>query len=304
MAKSRNIFRDGPASLRSAVVLGLLAVALLATDYFTQWLDPVRSKALDLVAPLYHITNLPARLSEWTDSNFTSRDEILLENQTLRDQNLILQARVSTMTTVVAENARLRQLLNVAELLEARVLIAELVGTPPDSETHRLILDKGQDHALYVGQPVLDAQGLVGQVVSVGNEYSEVLLISDREHAVPVQNVRNGVRSIAEGTGDFNRVRLRDISSTVDISVGDALVTSGLGERFPKGYPVGQVSSVQVVEGSPFLEVEIQPASNLETTEHMLLLFSDRDSRVLGQSRPGYNAEWQGADAAQIATSP
>ncbi len=283
MPTDRHIFREGPAPLRGAVLFGFLAVCLLGVNYFTDWLDPVRSKALDLVAPLYHVTNIPARLREWSDNSFTSRDDILLENQTLRDQNLILQARVSTMTTVVAENTRLRQLLNVAELLEARVLIAELIGTPPDSETHRLILDKGQDQELYVGQPVLDAQGLVGQVVSVGDEYSEVLLISDRDHAVPVQNLRSGVRSIAEGTGDFNRIRLRDIPVTMDIVVGDNIVTSGLGERFPKGYPVGKVTSVRVLEGSPFLEVEIRPDSNLQTTGHMLLLFSGWESRVLSQ---------------------
>ena len=269
--------------MRGLVLFGLLAIVLLAADYFTDFLDPVRSKALDLVAPLYHLTNIPARVRDWSDNNFASRDEILSENQTLRDQNLILQARVSTMTTVVAENTRLRQLLNVAELLEARVLIAELIGTPPDSETHRLILDKGQDQELFVGQPVLDAQGLVGQVVSVGDEYSEVLLISDRDHAVPVQNLRSGVRSVAEGTGDFNRVRLRDIPITMDVAVGDTIVTSGLGERFPKGYPLGEVSSVRSVEGSPFLEVEIQPASSLQTTAHMLLLFSGWESRISNQ---------------------
>ena len=269
--------------MRGLVLFGLLAIVLLATDYFTDYLDPVRSKALDLVAPLYHLTNIPARVRDWSDNNFASRDEILSENQTLRDQNLILQARVSTMTTVVAENTRLRQLLNVAELLEARVLIAELIGTPPDAETHRLILDKGQDQELFVGQPVLDAQGLVGQVVSVGEEYSEVLLISDRDHAVPVQNLRSGVRSVAEGTGDFDRIRMRDIPITMDVAVGDTIVTSGLGERFPKGYPLGEVSSVRSVEGSPFLEVEIQPASSLQTTAHMLLLFSGWESRISNQ---------------------
>lgn len=283
MPADRHIFREGPAPLRGVVVFSLLAASLLGVNYFTDWLDPVRAKALDLVAPLYHITNIPERLSDWSQQNFASREEILAENQTLKDQNLILQARVSTMASVVAENTRLRQLLNVAELLEARVLIAELVGTPPDSETHRLILDKGLNQELFVGQPVLDAQGLVGQVVSVGEEYSEVLLISDRGHAVPVQNLRNGVRAIAEGTGDFQRIRLRDIPVTMDIKVGDEIVTSGLGERFPKGYPVGVVSSVNAIEGSPFLEVSIEPDSNLQTTRHMLLLFSGWESRFTGQ---------------------
>ncbi len=287
MPADRHIFREGPAPLRGVVIFTLLAASLLGVNYFTDWLDPVRAKALDLVAPLYHITNIPERLRDWSQENFASREEILAENQTLRDQNLILQARVSTMASVVAENTRLRQLLNVAELLEARVLIAELVGIPPDSETHRLILDKGLNQELFVGQPVLDAQGLVGQVVSVGEEYSEVLLISDRGHAVPVQNLRNGVRAIAEGTGDFQRIRLRDIPVTMDIKVGDDIVTSGLGERFPKGYPVGVVTSVNTIEGSPFLEVLIEPDSNLQTTRHMLLLFSGWESRFSGSVEGG-----------------
>lgn len=281
MPTERNIFRRGNASLRSLFLACAVAILLISLDTFTDWLDPARARALDLVAPLYRITDIPARLRDWSDNSFADREDLMAEMQMLRDQNLILQGRVATMASVVAESTSLRNLLSVSQLVEARVLIAELVGTPPSFESHRLLIDKGSDHDLYLGQPVVDADGLVGQLVSVGREYSEVLLISDRSHALPVQNLRSGFRAIAEGTGDYQRLRLRNVPMTADIRVGDELATSGLGDRFPSGYPAARVTAVVQSADSAFLEVSIEPLANLQTTRHMLLLFSERRTRVI-----------------------
>jgi len=203
----------------------------------------------------------------------------------LQDENLILQGRSATMADVVAENVRLRQLLNAAELVQARVLIAELVGIPPDVETHRIIINRGRLQELRPGQPVISNEGLIGQVVNVGTDYSEVLLITDRNSAVPVQLERNGLRAIAEGTSTFDALRLRNVPPTLDIKVGDRLVTSGLGDRFPKGYPVGEVVSVVLPNSSPYMEVLVRPTVNLQSVRHMLVLFADMTS--LGGARSG-----------------
>jgi rod shape-determining protein MreC len=283
MSSERNIFRRGNSSWRALFIASFAAVALLATHFLTDWLDPLRARSLDLVAPVYRITDLPARIREWSETSFSSREELLAEMQMLRDQNLILQGRVATMASVVAENSSLRNLLSVSQHTEARLLITELVGTPPSFESHRILIDKGSDHDLYVGQPVVDADGLIGQLLSVGREHSEVLLITDRSHAVPVQSLRSGYRAIAEGTGDYRALRLRHVAVTADIQEGDELVTSGLGERFPGGYPLGLVTSVTRPVDSAFLEVTVEPFANLQTTRHMLLLFTERSSRVIGQ---------------------
>ena len=280
MANDRHLFRRGPASVNALMFFAFVCAFLLAINYLTDWLDPVRTRVLNLVSPLYQVTNIPQELRQWGDANFASREALLVEVQELRDQNLILQGRVATMATLSAENTRLRQLLNVAELVEQRVLITEIIGVPPGSEVHRLIIDKGAGQSLFVGQPVIDADGLIGQVTRVADDYSEVLMITDRSHALPVQSLRSGTRAIAEGAGD-NFLRLRNLPVTTDVQTGDTLVTSGLGGRFPKGYPVGQITSVAIEDGSPFLEVLVEPAASLQTTRHLLLLFSDRQTRSL-----------------------
>lgn len=278
MANRKHIFRRGPASGAGLFILVLVALIFIFVSAFTTWLNPVRSLALDLVAPLYRVTDLPSRIGEWTRTSFADREELLGEIQRLQDENLILQGRSQTMADVAAENTRLRQLLNAAELVQARVLIAELIGVPPDVETHRIIINRGRLQELRPGQPVIDNEGVIGQVTYVSTDNSEVLLISDRASAVPVQIERNGLRAIAEGSGSYDSLRLRNVPSTFDVKVGDQLVTSGLGDRFPKGYPVGEVISLAHPSSSPYMEVSIRPASNLQSVRHMLILFADKTS--------------------------
>lgn len=286
MANRKHIFRRGPASGAGLLVLVLVALTLIFVSAFTTWLNPVRSLALDLVAPLYRVTDLPSRIGEWTRTSFADREELLGEIQRLQDENLILQGRSQTMADVVAENVRLRQLLNAAELVQARVLIAELIGIPPDVETHRIIINRGRLQELRPGQPVIDNEGVIGQVTYVSTDYSEVMLVSDRNSAVPVQIERNGLRAIAEGSGVYDALRLRNVPSTLDIEVGDKLITSGLGDRFPKGYPVGEIVAVERPSSSPYLDVTVRPASNLQSVRHMLILFNSTTSLVGSSGGP------------------
>ncbi len=177
------------------------------------------------------------------------------------------------MAALSAENARLRQLLNSAAHVDDSVLIAELVAVAPDPLRHIVVINKGEDAGVYVGQAVIDGHGLVGQVIEVSRYFSRVLQISDTTHAVPVQINRNGVRAIAEGTGLVDSLSLAHVASSTDVKVGDLVVTSGMGGGFPPGYPVAVVTEVSEGEGQPFLKVKARPTAHLDQSRHLLLVF-------------------------------
>jgi rod shape-determining protein MreC len=158
------------------------------------------------------------------------------------------------------------------------VLVAELIGVSPNPLSHTVVINRGANEGVFEGQPLLDAFGLMGQVIEVSEHSSRVLLISDATHALPVQVNRNGVRAIAEGTGDLNRLRLRHVSNTTDIREGDLLVSSGLGKRFPVGYPVAEVESVVRDPGQAFATVIARPMARLDRSRHVLLVFDSRDN--------------------------
>ncbi len=260
------------------LVLGFLALSLVAVDTFTDWLDPLAVRLKQTALPMQWVTMVPERLAEWGDGALLSRLEHEKENSRLRQELLIYRGQLQRMAAISAENARLRNLLNATELLKDRVLVAELIGVSTDPLTHTITINRGAVDGAYQGQPVLDDRGLMGQIIDVTEHTSTVLLITDNNHALPVQVIRNGVRAIAEGTGDFRRLHLRYVSPTVDIKEGDQLVSSGLGGRFPAGYPVGNVLGIHRDPGQPFLTVEVEPAANLERSRHLLLVFSEVES--------------------------
>ena len=173
------------------------------------------------------------------------------------------------------ENARLRELLGSRARLPTEVLIAELVGIVPAVNTHQVIIDKGTAAGVSVGQPVIDAQGLFGQVVEAARFTSRVLQITDSSHALPVQINRNGIRSVAGGTGRRDALELENVPITADIREGDLVETSGLGGRFPVGYPVGYVASVVIDDSSPYARVTVRPSALLDRSRHVLLLFAE-----------------------------
>ncbi len=189
-------------------------------------------------------------------------------------ENLVLQGRSQQMASLQAENVRLKALLNSTALLRDDVLVAELVGVSPDPMRHQLVLDKGAADGVYVGQPLIDSGGLMGQVVEVSQFTSRALLITDSTHSIPVQINRNGVRAIAEGTGMLGSLEIHHVSATTDIREGDLLVTSGLGGRFPVGYPVAEVTSIERDPGQPFADILARPSAALDRSRHVLLVFS------------------------------
>lgn len=266
----------------------MVALLLLGGHLRWQWFRDIESHLSVVASPFYWLADLPARVSIWGDHTLRDWQNLARENESLREENLILQVRVAKMAALSAENARLRQLLNSATHVEDRVVIAELTGVAPDPVRHRVVIDKGASAEVRVGQAVIDAQGLVGQVIEVSRFFSRVLLVTDPTHAVPVQVNRNGVRSIAEGTGRIDELDLANVAATTDIRVGDLLVTSGLGGRFPAGYPVAVVYEVAEDPGEPFMTVRARPTARLDQSRHLLLIFNDddedgRDAGVSGE---------------------
>lgn len=251
-----------------------MALALVLVSIHTDWLDPVRRQLSTVVAPLYRITDFPSRVNEWRQQTFVARAQLQQENEQLRTELLIHQRKLQQMASLAAENVRLRRLLNAAEQFEEEILAAEIIGVSPNPLTHTVVINRGLEHGVYVGQSVLDARGLMGQVTEVGRGYSQVLLVTDTAHAVPVQVNRNGVRTIAEGTGEMHRLNLRHVANTTDIREGDLLVSSGLGRRFPAGYPVAVVETIERDPGQAFAVVSARPMVQLERVRNVLLVFN------------------------------
>jgi len=230
-----------------------------------------------LATPIYWVADIPTRIGEWTDTHIHSRSTLLEENERLRRENLILQGRSHQMASMQAENVRLRALLNSTEMLRDDVLVAELLGVSPDPLRHQLVLNKGADDGVFIGQPLIDADGLMGQIVEAGGGSSRALLITDATHSVPVQVNRNGVRAIAEGAGTLGNLEVHHVSATTDIQEGDLLVTSGLGGRFPVGYPVAVVSEIVRDPGQPFARITAVPTAALDRSRHVLLVFTSAE---------------------------
>jgi rod shape-determining protein MreC len=268
------------------LILGALGLVLIFADFHYQALATIRSSLMVAATPFYWLASVPERVAHWGEENLGSQESLVEENDRLEQEVFILRGRVLKMSALVADNGRLRELLNSTALLKSDdVLISEIIGVSPRPDQHIILIDKGSDHNVTLGQPVIDAEGLMGQVIEVNPLSSRILLIADVSHAVPVQINRNGVRSVAEGIGRLDLLELRHVAATTDIKEGDLLVSSGLGGRFPVGYPVAAVSSVIHDPGQPFLTVKAEPTAQLSQSRHVLIVFSSKQ-RAQGKTAP------------------
>lgn len=227
-----------------------------------------------ILSPMHWLAGQPGNAWRGLTTYFTSRSTLLEENERLHNEARILQGKVQKLVSLTAENVRLRELLSSSTILEDSVLVAELLSVSPDPMNHQVIINRGSDEGVYIGQPVIDAYGLVGQVVEVNPTTARTILVTDSRHAIPVQVNRNGVRAIAEGSGKIDTLLLPNVVATTDIKAGDLLVSSGLGQRFPAGYPVGVVESVIHDPGQPFLNVVVRPSAQLNRSRYLLLVFT------------------------------
>ncbi|WP_236620532.1 rod shape-determining protein MreC [Pseudomonas sp. ATCC 13867] len=256
-------------------MLAVLSVALMVVDARFDYLKPVRSQMGLVLSPFYGIADFPVRAWEGVRDQFTSRSELLAENERLKAEQLLMQRRLQKLATLTEQNVRLRELLNSSALVDDKVLVGELIGVDPNPFTQRILIDKGEKDGVFQGQPVLDASGLMGQVVEVMPYTARVLLLTDTTHSIPVQVNRNGLRAIAVGTGNPERLELRYVADTADIKEGDLLVSSGLGQRFPAGYPVATVKEVLHDTGAPFATIRAVPTAKMNRSRYVLLVFTD-----------------------------
>jgi rod shape-determining protein MreC len=256
------------------LLLAVVCIALMLLDRREQHLVRVRQALSVLVHPVRVAVDLP--FSTWTNlrDTFAARDALIEENRQFRRERLETESRLQRLEALEHENARLRLLLDSTARLGSRALVAEILSVDLDPYRQRLDLNRGLVDNVFVGQALIDAQGVVGQVVRVGPLTSEAVLITDADHAVPVSVNRNGLRTIAVGTGDSGRLRLPYLTNNADIAVGDLLISSGLGGVFPAGYPVARVLDIKRRPDQPFAEIIAEPASSLDREREVLLVWN------------------------------
>lgn len=268
-------------------------------DHRQHHLENFRAGLSVLVYPLQYVVNLPVSAGSWVGETLSSRSKLLEENAHLRVQQLLLKTQLQKLSAIEAENIRLRELLQSSKRVSERVLIAEILAVDLDPFARQVVINKGNKFNVYDGQPVLDADGVMGQVVHVNPLTSTVMLITDANQAIPVEVNRNGLRAIAFGTGAQTSLDLPNIPNNADIVVGDLLVTSGLGGRFPPGYPVGHVTSIKKDVALPYANVTVEPSAALDRSREVLLVWPDANRQVTeAHNAAGENTTQTGVEAA------
>jgi len=270
----RRAFRDTGYGLR-LIVICILSVSIMALDHNDEHLKTIRSLLSAVVHPIRLVIDAPFSLGHWIGDSTATRSELSEENRRLKEQNLIQSARLQLQIALEAENTRLRALLDSTAKVSGRVLIGEIMSIDMNPFRHLITINKGSNDGLYVGQALIDADGIIGQVIRDQYFSAEALLITDIDHALPVEIVRSRLRTIAVGTGDLERLSLPFLPRNADVVDGDILVTSGLGGTFPPGYPVGVIDTIAGDSGEQFLTVSARPAAALNRIREVLLIWPE-----------------------------
>lgn len=259
------------------LLLSIACFALMILDHRDQHVERVREALSVVVYPLRLVVDLPFRGWDAIRTNFATREALVAENEQLKRERLNAEFRLQRLAALETENARLRELLDSQARVGSRALIAEILAVDLDPYRQRFNLNRGLVDGVYVGQALIDSQGVVGQTVKVGPFTSEAVLITDADHGIPVTINRNGLRTIAVGTGDSGLLRLPYFTNNADVEKGDLLVSSGLGGVFPAGYPVGRVTEIHLRPDQSFAEIMAEPASALDRDREVLLVWNATD---------------------------
>ena len=262
--------------VRGATVTALfligISVAMMVVDHRFQHLEIVRSNISLVLSPLRYLVSLPATGGSWASDWFTAHTELLHENEALKAEGRILKARLQKFGILAEENARLRNLLGSSRKIADDVIVAELLSVDQNPYSQLIEIDKGSSAGVEIGNAVIDDFGVMGQVIHVNPQSATIILISDPEHAIPVQFVRSGTRSVAFGRGSTRQLELRYLPATADIKVDDELVTSGLGGRFPADYPVARVTTISEDKVRGFVSVLAEPKARLDSSREVLVI--------------------------------
>lgn len=274
------IFGRGPSLQLRLFLAVIISVAAIVADSRFGVFTHVRVYLSSLVSPLQYIANAPGTLLDTMSTQVQTRADLIEQTKQQEQQLLTLRSRLLKLDQLEHENQRLRELLGSPVHKESRKMVAELLSVDSDPFSHQVLINKGALDGVYNGQPVINDQGVVGQVLHVGSTTSRVLLITDSSHGIPVRVLRNDLRAIASGSGELDKLELRNLPRNTDVQVGDLLVTSGLGGRFPEGYPVATVTRSDYVEGKPFAQIEAKPLVALDRLRYLLLLWTDKKPEV------------------------
>jgi len=263
--------------------LGVRALALLSLSLLLIYLDhrdnhlyAIRNKISAAVYPMRAVVAAPSRFWEWARERSQSREEMRLENSRLQAERLLTAARLQRFSALEAENMRLRALLDARRQVPDEVRVVEIMSVDANPFKHNIVLDIGSSEGVYDGQAIIDADGVIGQVMLVGPMTANAILISDPGHALLVEVNRNGLRTVAYGTGEFGRLDLPGLPNNADIRAGDLLVTSGLSGSFPAGYPVAVVDNVNRIPQEAFADVSATPTAALDKVREVMLIWSPR----------------------------
>ena len=243
----------------------VLSSVLMYQDYQGTYTIKLRSYLSASLYPIQYLINLPNNLQKSFYANFLNREEIISQNQQLKEENLNLKSQMQQIYRLESENKRLYELIDSKPKTENTYLFADIVSTSKILNKHQILINRGSSDGVKLGSSIVNAEGIVGHVIRDQIFASEVLLISDLEHAIPVEIVRTGLRSISIGTGEFNKLRINPLPTNSNLQKDDIIITSGLGGRYPEGFPVGTITEISREVGSPFLEVEVLPFANLKT---------------------------------------
>jgi rod shape-determining protein MreC len=283
---SRPIIGRGPPLTAYFLTLAAISVGLMVADQRYNQIDRIRESLSTVIYPVQRAVDFPFRASDWVTGSFADRGRLRQENLELTARLRLANLQLQRFAVLEEENRRLRDMrANTAGIAE-KVLVSSILNVDLDPFRHRVLLDKGAADGVFKGQAVLDGDGIFGQVSKVNAATAEVILISDAEHAIPVQSNRSGVRTIAVGTGDQGKLSLPFVTVESDVEPGDLLLSTGLGGVFPPGYPVALVSKVKRA-GSTFALVEAKPTAKLDQAREVLLVwFKERVVPVPAATSP------------------
>lgn len=250
----------------------LLAVVLMSMDQRGQYIPQIRATMETGFEPVFRLVGWPSRVWQSLGQQSTTRNELIADNQRLNTELLKTAGSIQTLAALGQENQRLRKLLNATQGRAYNFTFAEMIRVDLDPFSHKVWIDHGEQQGIIAGQAVIDGLGVVGQVEEVFRNSSTVRLISDPDHALPVQINRSGLRGVAFGTGETGHMLMSNIPQQADIGIGDVIVTSGLGDRFPPGFPVGEVESIERDVGESFARAHVRPYAALDRGREVLVV--------------------------------
>lgn len=267
------LFAQYNLTLRKTVAVLLVAMILMLLDSKNpDWFNPIRDASHSAMQPIYQMSVLPSFVSHWADGTLMSKEALRRENVQLHAQLLHAQAKLQQQDYVLAQNARLQGILSTTKPDQYDLNLAQVIGTDTNPLKQIVVLNKGSKDGVEVGQTAIDENGILGQIINVYPNTSRLLLITDELQSVSVTVRRTGQRAIVSGEGSPSALKLDYIFKTSDIRVGDELISSGLGGRFPAGYRVGRVEYINPEQNENFMNIEVTPAADFVNSSYVLIM--------------------------------